>query len=154
MPTTSRLATRAGTCHLHQPALACQPLTSSSRPHCRFAGNTAQAGGGLFELNVEGNVDQCAFESNIGSSQDQGFGSGGGVSQSGGSGDVTNSIFIGNTVPSPSKSHPESHYRPSLFAQRLLSITYRYLEASWGDWLAGGMCWCHSISCIYKQDEV
>jgi hypothetical protein len=43
-------------------------------------------------------VDQCAFEGNVGSSADQSFGSGGGLSQSGGSGSVSNSIFISNTV--------------------------------------------------------
>lgn len=63
-----------------------------------FANNTAQAGGGLFQLDVEGIVDECAFEGNIGSSDDQSFGSGGGLSQSGGSGNVSNSIFIANSV--------------------------------------------------------
>ena len=67
-------------------------------PPCRFANNTAQAGGGLFQLDVEGVVDQCAFEGNIGSSADQSFGSGGGLSQSGGSGNVSSSIFIANSV--------------------------------------------------------
>ena len=43
-------------------------------------------------------MDQCAFEGNVGSSADQSFGSGGGLSQSGGSGSVSNSIFISNTV--------------------------------------------------------
>lgn len=43
-------------------------------------------------------MNECAFEGNIGSSSDQSFGSGGGLSQSGGSGNVSNSIFIANTV--------------------------------------------------------
>ncbi len=80
--------------------------------YCSFAGNNAQAGGGLFELDVEGTVDQCAFEDNVGSSSDQSFGSGGGLSQSGGSGNVSNSIFVSNMVrkcfafnASPSRLH-------------------------------------------------
>lgn len=64
----------------------------------RFAGNNAQAGGGLFQLDVQGEVEQCAFEDNVGSSSDESFGSGGGLSQSGGSGNVSNSIFVGNMV--------------------------------------------------------
>ena len=59
----------------------------------RFSGNIGQAGGGLFQQEVEGLVDQCAFEDNTATN------SGAGVSQSGGSGNVTNCVFINNQVP-------------------------------------------------------
>ena len=56
----------------------------------RFYGNSAYAGGGLFETLVEGAVSQCAFEDNMAGN------SGGGLSMSEGGGNIDNSIFINN----------------------------------------------------------
>ena len=70
-------------------------------PNFRFYGNSAYAGGGLFETLVEGAVSQCAFEDNMAGN------SGGGLSMSEGGGNIDNSIFINNQVllrPAPRAS--------------------------------------------------
>ncbi len=65
-------------------------LTSVRDSASRFYGNSAYAGGGLFETLVEGAVSQCAFEDNMAGN------SGGGLSMSEGGGNIDNSIFINN----------------------------------------------------------
>ena len=71
---------------------ACEhcPSRPSGSSVCRFYGNSAYAGGGLFETLVEGAVSQCAFEDNMAGN------SGGGLSMSEGGGNIDNSIFINN----------------------------------------------------------
>ena len=65
-------------------------LMPADEPRIRFYGNSAFAGGGLFQTLVEGAVSECAFEDNMAGN------SGGGLSQSEGGGNIDNSIFINN----------------------------------------------------------
>lgn len=109
------------------------PVSHTIHVPRRFSGNIGQAGGGLFQQEVEGLVDQCAFEDNTATN------SGAGVSQSGGSGNVTNCIFINNQVPClplPTCGAASSWLRPDVLPRCWYSTRLQYCRALPADNLA------------------